>query len=105
MRRAGARESYGETLSSLGIEFSESERDKAGERRETPIPRMGPRRPPSFREGEFVLRREKTSKPISLDALKSRPHPPERFKKGPDLEGLREVLKEVGGGEDVEKKS
>jgi CxxC-x17-CxxC domain-containing protein len=101
--RAGrARESYGETLSSLGIEFSEG-LEKAGEHRETPVPRMGPRRPHFPREGDFVLRKEKSSKPISLEALKSRTHPyPERHKRGPDLEGLREVLKEAVGNKDAE---
>lgn len=77
----GARsEKFDSSLSTLGIEFS-----KEGETRPSQIPR----RPPAGS--------------ISLKELRPRPpahHSPEpnNPKRGPDLEGLREVLKDVTGG-------
>ena len=73
----------------------ENARPERLERQERPgkfPPRFPPRRPPLPREGEMVLRKDRPSRTLSLEALKSR-----QPKKGPDLEGLRELLKESAG--------
>ncbi len=108
-----------ESLAGLGIEFEQKEESAApSERRETGA-RPGPQKPfgpgqrlferppfdrnkqggrapfapksPSLREGDFVLRQQqRDQKTISLESLR-----PRQPKKGPDLSGLREVLKDV----------
>ncbi len=107
---------FGDTLSDLGIELSPEERVEAEERREgtrsrpqaprerenRPAPFPGRNndrerfnRPPSFREGAPVLKVEKQSETISLNSLKVPVGQIEKQKRGPDLAGLRDALKEA----------
>ncbi len=96
-------ERFGGTLSTLGIEFGESEEAREKPRREAPPRRQEPfrappRRPVTTREGGFLVREGQPTQTLSLEALRPRSQE-ERPKRGPDLAGLREVLKGAVSGE------
>src|SRR3989344_205628 len=122
---ARAHDKYSDSLPSLGIEFDVKEEKPAvapsGPAAVPPhqpaaaLPRAPERSfrgappRPSSHEGSFVLRQDRPGKTISLSELRARPNNPahqgggfnpDRAKKGPDLEGLRALLKNTTGPKD-----
>lgn len=121
---ARAQDKYSDSLSGLGIEFGAEQKEKVSvevrperqfaERKPMPASPVSP----SPRAGHFVLKQQDTRpfRSISLSELRPRPNqervannqpPAERPKKGPDLEGLRALLKDTSGAknEGVDKES
>jgi CxxC-x17-CxxC domain-containing protein len=101
----GGRERYDDSLSILGIDHApESERKEipaTGPRRDFLRPGQSPggfRRPPGIKEGSPVLKSGEHPKTMSLQNLRPSNYGQPRFdkqKRGPDLGGLRKLLKET----------